>query len=126
MLGLPEDTPSTMMDTVRFALQLRIKPHFHKTIAVPGTKLYDQVKDCIQNKGLMFDASYSKSGATFEMYPGQGKDMMRAIRQGYVRFFFNPRTVINMISETRTIQDIFWVFNSGLRILEMAIGQGTT
>jgi anaerobic magnesium-protoporphyrin IX monomethyl ester cyclase len=126
MLGFPKDTPATMMDTVRFSLQQRIKPHFHKTIAVPGTKLYEQVKDCIQNKGLMFDASYSKSGATFEAYPGQGKDMMRAIRQGYARFFFNPRTAINLLSETRTVQDIFWVFNSGLRILEMAFGKGTT
>ncbi|MEX2682986.1 MAG: radical SAM protein [Candidatus Sigynarchaeota archaeon] len=126
MLGLPDDTPATMMDTIRFALQLRIKPHFHKTIAIPGTKLYEQVKDCVQNKGLMFDASFSKSGATFERYPGQGKDMMRAIKQGYARFFFNPRTIINLISETRTMQDVFWAFNSGLRILEMTFGKGTT
>jgi anaerobic magnesium-protoporphyrin IX monomethyl ester cyclase len=123
MLGLPGDTPATMMDTIRFSVQQRIKPHFHKTIAVPGTKLYDQVKGCIQNRGLLFDASYSKAGATFESYPGQGKDMQLALRRGYAMFYFNPRTIINLLSETRTLQDILWVFNSSLRILEMALGK---
>jgi anaerobic magnesium-protoporphyrin IX monomethyl ester cyclase len=121
MLGLPQDSWKTMMDTVNFALENHIKPHFHKTIAVPGTRLYDLVKSNLKGSFSAKSASYSAGCATFEAYPGQSKHLQRAMREGYIRYYINPRGILQVFSETRSIQDLKWFFNSSLRIIQMIV-----
>lgn len=119
MLGLPEDTWDTMMDTVFFAVHNRIQPHFHKTIAVPGTKLHEQVKHKLVPRGYGNQTSYSSGGATFETYPGQGRDLQRALRVGYLRYYMSPHGVLQVLGNTRSFLDVKWLLNSALRVLQL-------
>jgi radical SAM superfamily enzyme YgiQ (UPF0313 family) len=121
MLGLPQDTWRTMMDTVNFALVNRIKPHFHKTIAVPGTKLYDLVKHRLIGTISSKNTSYSAGTATFEMYPSQRKHLQRALREGYIRYYFSLNGLKQLFSGTRSAQDVKWIVNSGIRIIQMLL-----
>ncbi|MHA1679662.1 MAG: B12-binding domain-containing radical SAM protein [Promethearchaeota archaeon] len=120
MLGLPYDNYQTMMDTINFAIKLNLKPHFHKTIAFPGTALFDIVKGKLTTKDGM-NLSYRTAGATFEMYKGQGKELNKALGFGYLRYYMRPRSIIQTIRDTKTPNDIRWLINGGLNILQMVM-----
>ncbi|NMC08614.1 MAG: radical SAM protein, partial [Candidatus Lokiarchaeota archaeon] len=119
MLGLPQDTMQSMADTIQFALKNRIKPHFHKTIAVPGTKLFNMVKHRLLGPISAKKASYSAGGATFEMYPGQQRQLQQALRTGYIRYYLSFNGLRDLARDARSIHDLKWLVNSGLRIIQM-------
>ncbi|MHA1791638.1 MAG: B12-binding domain-containing radical SAM protein [Promethearchaeota archaeon] len=121
MLGLPFDTFNTMLDTINFALRLGIKPHFHKTIAVPGTKLHDLVKNSgVPLKNIAKEPTfYNKAGASFEMYPGQEKELNRALKYGYMRYYLSPRGFLSTLKETRTWAEFRWLFHSFLHVANL-------
>ncbi|MBD3188280.1 radical SAM protein [Candidatus Bathyarchaeota archaeon] len=123
MLGLPNDTYGTMMDTINYAIKLNLKPHFHKTIAFPGTRLFEITKDHLIGEGGARRYSYRRSGATFEMYKGQARDLAKALGLGYLRYFFRLKAIAQVLRDTRSLNDLRWLFNGALHIVDMVMNR---
>lgn len=100
IIGLPIETPETIEETMRFALEL--DPHtIQVSIAAPypGTELYDQ---SVANG--WFDQNALVTGEGFQTstlnYPHLSSDQIEeAVERMYRRFYFRPRAILRIVRE---------------------------
>jgi len=102
IVGLPGDTPETLRETIRFAVETN--PH---TIQVslaapyPGTELYEQALEnnwldqthgeLVDNRGLQLASLH---------YPNLShQEISQALETMYRRFYFRPRKMVELLGE---------------------------
>lgn len=100
IIGLPNETPETIQETIRFACEL--SPHtIQVSIAAPypGTEMYRQA---LENNWFTNKSTVANSGiqvSTLE-YPHLSTNQIEeAVEQMYRRFYFRPQAIIPIVGE---------------------------
>ncbi|MFN5515188.1 MAG: hopanoid biosynthesis associated radical SAM protein HpnJ [Cyanobacteriota bacterium] len=100
IIGLPNESPATIEETIRFACE--ISPHtIQVSIAAPypGTELYQQAlennwfaqQDLVANSGIQLSSL---------QYPGLSASQIEdSVEQMYRRFYFRRQTIIPIVKE---------------------------
>ncbi len=125
ILGLPEDTPRTMLQTIEFAKELD-PTHAYFFIMTPflGTELYD----IVQRTATVIKPY--KFGIPFHIVEGEAVyatknftlERVEAIfRHAYKSFYLRPKKVLELIRDyailfinKRTMQEFKWLFSQAL------------
>lgn len=124
IIGLPGETPETIKETSRFARSLPLDMvNFAVGAPYPGTEFY---KQAVENGWLEtcewedFDQNYS----AIVNYPGlSGNDILKGIRQCYIRWFATPRGIrilLKGMTDWQNIKTIFHLIYSHLGIKQSA------
>lgn len=118
MLGHPQDTMNTMLQTIAFAKRLDLDyPVFYKAIPFPGTKLHDMVSRHGRFVVQMSNVDeYNMKSATFEMWNVHAPDVERAFKLAYRTLYLRPRRIFRLLSQFRTITELAWMINTVLKI----------
>lgn len=121
MLGHPEDTKQTMLQTVAFAKKLDIDyPFFFKAVPFPGTKMHDMVKkhgSFIPERETTIIEKYNVKTAAFEMWNVTAEDVMRVFNLAYRTFYLRPWKILRLLAQYRSFMEFFWVLDTVLKIL---------
>ncbi|MGC8744901.1 MAG: hopanoid biosynthesis associated radical SAM protein HpnJ [Verrucomicrobiia bacterium] len=99
ILGLPVETPQTIEETIRFAIELDVfSIQVSLAAPYPGTELYEMAKangwiikedDIVRNDGLQ-DAALE--------YPGISREeIYEAVDRFYRRYYFRPKPILRII-----------------------------
>ena len=101
ILGLPGETPETMEETLRFALE--IDPHSIQVSLVapyPGTEMYAQaVKEgwLVQEGGKLVNNGIQNAAVS---YSGLSQDeIFEMVERFYRRFYLRPRPILRILGE---------------------------
>ncbi len=101
MIGIPVETPSSLIYSIYFADQLDIDvAYFHKLIIFPGTQLYDYVKThttIISNYSDSHAINFFSTPLTFQTDKLKESDVANALRYANIRFYCNPRRLIRLL-----------------------------
>lgn len=103
IIGLPDETPQTIEETVRFACE--ISPHtIQVSIAAPypGTELYRQAQEnnWFSNSSLVASSGIQMSTL---QYPNlSSAEIEDAVERMYRKFYFRPRAIIPIVGEMLT------------------------
>ncbi|MFQ5965310.1 MAG: hopanoid biosynthesis associated radical SAM protein HpnJ [Candidatus Scalinduaceae bacterium] len=98
VLGLPEETPETINDSIKFACELDVN-----TIQVslaspyPGTKLYDL---CVEKNYLANENMVNERGwqTCTVQYPGiSNVEIYKSVERFYKKFYYRPRYIFRII-----------------------------
>jgi radical SAM superfamily enzyme YgiQ (UPF0313 family) len=98
MIGLPDDTPESIRDTVEFAVKLNpdvVKFHILKPF--PGTSVYEEFVE----RGLLLDEDFDNFG--FHMPPVHRLDQVSREeliawhKRAYRRFYLRPQIILAQI-----------------------------
>ncbi len=101
MIGIPVETPSSLIHTIYFADRLDLDvAYFFKLLLFPGTRIYDYV---MKHTTILSD--YSDSHAVnfystplaFQTEKLQDSDVARALRYSAIRFYCNPRRLFRLL-----------------------------
>lgn len=121
MLGLPGDTPETMMDTINFAIESN--PHiadFSITIPFPGTELFEFVKKngrFLIDPLMGYEDGFFSGRAFYETEVTRKDDVERFFTLAYRKFYFRGPKIIDVISTIRSANELVWTFRSACTIL---------
>ncbi len=109
MIGVPDDTVSSIENTIRFAKSLDIDfAKFTVFSPFPGTKIHDEMKE----KGIIPD---NPKWEQFTNYPTRIKppiflpegvtneDIIRLQKKAFVSFYLRPRTILKHLFHIRAI-----------------------
>ena len=100
VLGLPEETPESINDSIRFACELDVD-----TIQVslaspyPGTKLYDL---CIEKNYLAQEDMVNERGWQMctVQYPGiSNVEIFKSVERFYKKFYYRPRFILRILKK---------------------------
>jgi anaerobic magnesium-protoporphyrin IX monomethyl ester cyclase len=120
MLGHPQDTTATMLETIAFAKSLDLDyPFFFKAVPFPGTKMYDIVVKkgkMINNNQQRAIEKYTVKQASFEMDGFTAGDVEQAFTLAYRSFYLRPRKILQLISQFRSITEFAWVVDTVLKV----------
>lgn len=100
IIGLPDETPETIEETIRFACE--VNPHtIQVSIAAPypGTALYAQAKanNWFSDHSLVADSGIQTSTLA---YPNLSSAAIEdAVERMYRRFYFRPQAIIPIVGE---------------------------
>ena len=119
LIGAPGDTMETVSDTVNFALSLDLDyAQFHKTVAKPGTILYEQVK---KTTGRDYWREYILCQAQEKRLPSPWtslteEDIERIVIKAYRKFYFKPSRLGKIIIGIKSFSELARYIRSGLGI----------
>jgi len=115
IFGYPGETPTTMNQTVEYAVALDPDfANFYPAVPYPGTALYDK---CIRDSLLPAESAndWSKMEYSYYLLRGNGLDervVMSAINRAKRRFFLRPGYMARHVSDVAQIafskQNIVW------------------
>ncbi|MEX2681591.1 MAG: radical SAM protein, partial [Candidatus Sigynarchaeota archaeon] len=120
MLGHPQDSKATMLETIAFAKSLDLDyPIFFKAVPFPGTKMFD----IVMKRGKMVGGhqqrvvdKYTLKQASFEMDGFTAKDVENAFTLAYRLFYLRPRKILQLIAQFRSITELAWVIDTILKV----------
>ena len=100
IIGLPNETPETVEETIRFACE--VSPHtIQVSIAAPypGTQLYQQAleNNWFSNPSLVADSGIQVSTLAYRDF--SAAQIEGAVAEMYRRFYFRPRAIIPIVGE---------------------------
>ncbi len=108
MFGLPGESKESIGNTIKFSLSLPLDyAYFYHTTPFPGTVLFEIAK---KNHWLLTVdwTQYAHGKKVLLAYDGLSvKDVERAVRKAYCKFYFRPRQVINQLSTIHSIRVLF-------------------
>jgi hopanoid biosynthesis associated radical SAM protein HpnJ len=110
ILGLPYETPETIEETIRFAIELDVfSVQVSLAAPYPGTELYDLAKQNgwfarSDKTGMIHEDGIQQS--TLE-YPGLSKQaIFESLERFYHRFYFRPRPILRIIKTMLEDKDV--------------------
>lgn len=106
ILGLPNETWQSMMDTINLAIAIEADyAQFQLLTPYPGTELWDT----IEQYGEFSTKDLSKYTIWFPVFVPKGlskADLERAHKLAYRMFYFRPGYILKRIAHVRTFDDI--------------------
>ena len=113
ILGHPYDTASTMMETIRLAIDLDPEvTQFSKATPWPGTRLYDLVKTQGEFTNKM---NVSKSIRSVNLYASQFKIwaitprlVNKYFMLAYILFYMRLRKLFSLLRKIKTVAQVKW------------------
>lgn len=121
MIGLPGDNKETLQETIDFAIKMN--PHianFMMTIPFYGTALYEKIA---KEGRFLLDTKYGIScgfyaaKAYYELGDLSSNLMQQYYKKAYKDFYFRFSKVVDILGSIRTLEELKWVFNTGMSTL---------
>ncbi len=122
LIGAPGDNIETVSNTVDFALSLNLDyAQFHKTVAKPGTSLYEQVKKIT---GRDYWREYILGCCLEERLPSPWtclteKEIEKLTIAAYRRFYFRLSRLDSIILGIRSYEELARYIRSGLGLMSV-------
>lgn len=107
ILGLPEETRQTCLDTIKFAREIGCDyASFNVAVPRPGTELRRIAikENLIQKEQLVFDHSASKASMASK-YLSQ-KELSKLQRRAVREFYFRPSYIFKKIARVRSLTEL--------------------
>ncbi|MBD3188350.1 radical SAM protein [Candidatus Bathyarchaeota archaeon] len=128
MLGLPNETLSTLIDTKQFLMELNLdEAHIFKVIPFPGTRLHDifQKKGYLLQEDLVKHVNFyiSKSAPLYRMDGMPPSLIDLAYEDIYKTFYMRLRKILAYVRHIR-IRSWKWYLNFGLYVIRNVLRQG--
>lgn len=108
IVGTPEETPESLMRTLRFALRLDVDyAHFNKFIPFPGTRLYAD----LTTKGYVFDFTRGCSIVDHSSFIYVPESMSQQELKGFLdfahrAFYLRPGYILKRLFSLRTLTEL--------------------
>ncbi len=126
ILGLPGDSNASMNETIEFARKLDAEyAHFFIANPFPGTRMHEMLKEKHPNSCYLFSDFYNKVNEKnfVGFVPWNAVNYYH--KRAYVLYYARPSKILSLLSKSRTLQDIKWMFNFvGLFIGTLIDGRG--
>lgn len=109
LIGVPGETIESASKTIDFALSLNLDyAQFHKTMAKPGTRLYEQVK---KSTGRDYWREYVLCQAQEERLPSpwtvlSEDEIEKLVIKAYRRFYFKPSRLAKIILGIKSFHEL--------------------
>lgn len=122
LIGIPGETRETARKTIDYALSLNLDyAQFHKTIAKPGTILYEQVKKVT---GRDYWRDYILGKAEEERLPSpwtvlSEREIEELTIEAYHRFYFRPRRLVKIITDIKSMNEFSRYIRSGMGLVSV-------
>ncbi|MHA1715246.1 MAG: B12-binding domain-containing radical SAM protein, partial [Promethearchaeota archaeon] len=125
IIGHPYDTPKSMMDTIKLAIELDPEvAQFSKATPWRGTELYNIIKKhgefVKKSKNVK---SFDLSTSHFKIWAITPRLMNKYFMLAYLMFYFRPSKVFSFIKKIRTYYQLKWYFSNTIRILIQMISK---
>lgn len=117
ILGLPGETRETLLETLRLSLALR--PDYcvyNIAVPFPGTHMYEEASRDSRLRTTDW-TRFNTSEAVLEVPGLSAAYIEKFYRRAYLRFYFDPRTLIRRLKKTRSLSNLFQGLRSGVRLL---------
>ncbi len=130
ILGLPFETPKTIMDTINFALELD-PDHAYFFIATPypGTEMYDLIQkngEFLIEYKMGVPTSIVDGKATFKFQKLDPRVVERLFKYAYKHFYFRISKIINLfvvyfkfLLKYRSLNEIRWLISQSLMLFKI-------
>ncbi len=124
LFGLPTETREEILDTIRFARSLKLTDAtFSLLIPLPGTEIYEMVKDESQfmkdywDKLLLSEISFPKSPLVYCPDGIKEEELLHLHRLAFKSFYFQPRQLLNKMFRCFKSYEVFKESLKGLKSL---------
>ena len=115
-LGIPGETKSQMLETIRFALGSKLHTAmFHFTIPFPGTQMYEEN---VKIRGITQDRFKSAREISINLSAVSDLDLIRLKKYAFLKFYFNPARMLRIF---RTFPDKQRLFRNFLNVVSEVI-----
>ncbi len=125
MLGFPDDTEETMQETIDFAIKLNPSlASFSLVVPLPGTELYEQVKENNWFTQSIEDGSQTGYYADNFYYstPNLKQETVLAYqKKAYRQFNFRPSKIFDILSDMKSINEVMWTIQTSLPLFKRII-----
>lgn len=105
ILGLPNDTWETMMDTITIAIEIEADyAQFQLLTPYPGTELWDT----LSTYGEISISDLSKYTIWFPVFVAKGltkESLLKAQSLAYKKYYIRPKYIVQRLSRIKTFQD---------------------
>jgi len=123
MIGLPEETPETILETIKFAIELDPDiAKFHILKPFPGTEVFAQ----LSSKGLITSTDYKDYGIhtkpAHRLEALSGDDLVRWQNKAYRMFYLRPGKIISQVLRLSTWNRIKLNTVTGFTLLRKVLG----
>ena len=116
IIGLPGETRNSVLETVRFAKELKLDAaNFAMAIPFPGTELYAFVREhgrFLIDPEANYDYGFFASEPFFELEGMDGEEMRYRFDLAY-RSFYTPGKVLHDIVRMRSRSEFAWYLQAG-------------
>jgi len=121
MLGLPQDTPATMEETIRVSLALDPAiAVFSRFVPLPGTAAYE----LLEARGWLrsdfrqgIPSGFLGGEALWERPDLPARVVRRHLRRAYLRFYARPGKLLELARGLRSSREWAWTFRAGLGLV---------
>lgn len=121
LIGAPLDTKETVSGTINYALTSPLDyAQFHKTVAKPGTILYEQVK---KNTGRDYWREYILGKVGEERLPSpwtylSDEEIDKFVIEAYHKFYLRPKRLLRIICGIKSLDEFMRYVRSGLGLMK--------
>ena len=122
ILGLPGDTPQTMQETIKFAIDSSADiANFMIALPLPGTEMYEEIK----TKGYFLvsiengvEKGFYANQIFYELEDTKAKDVLRYYRKAYKNFYFRVEWIINSLKTIRSYGELLWFKDAIIELIK--------
>ncbi|HME54235.1 MAG TPA: radical SAM protein [Candidatus Lokiarchaeia archaeon] len=124
ILGHPFDTPGTMMETIKLAIELDPDiSQFSKATPWPGTRLYDLVKKNGEfTKKMNVISSVNLYASQFKIWAITPRLVNKYFILAYILFYVRLSEIISFIRKLKTIAQLKWYLTNVVLFLLRFLG----
>ena len=109
ILGYPEEKRQDILQTIRFAQELRLtRAAFFNFLPLPGTEIYTELKQ----KGKIQKLQLNKLYEAYVPYAPEGiskKELKNLQRRAYLKFYLRPKTLVALLKEIKTLNQLKFI-----------------
>jgi len=120
MIGQPGDTRKSVLKTIKFAKELDLDyAQFTRTIAKPGAKLYEKVKEIM---GYDYFSKYILGEVEEMRLPNPWtelteKEIETLTRKAYLQLYLRPKFVLRKIIELKSFEELIRYAKVGMEMI---------
>jgi len=121
MFGNPGETSDTIKQTIKLAKELNLDyAQFSRLSTLPGTKLYDDLKEELENDywaDFVKDKKVERQLKRLECDLSD-EQLNRYIKQAYIAFYFRPIFILKTITRLKSPIEFFRYIKAGLSMIK--------
>jgi anaerobic magnesium-protoporphyrin IX monomethyl ester cyclase len=111
MLGYPGESRDEIKDTIDFACRLPLhRVQFSNFLPLPGTEVYEELvaQREIDPERINWD-DYLDNRIAYSPREVSARDLRGMMRQGFLRFYFRPRIILDLLKEIHSFSQLMVV-----------------
>jgi len=123
IFGLPGETPESIEDTIRFAIELSpVIAMFFVLVPLPGSEAFEtMVKTDPHNIREWSKFAYTATDYVVDVPGYSHDDLRRLISKAYTRFYARPGQVVRILKNVRSFSEFLTYFKGGLGLAKRVL-----